>query len=261
MAVGPGPPESRTLAQLGELADLRHREPATVRDRTNAILASDGLTDREPGHRRVGARPRLPRIGSARRRRAPVPQRRPAGRGHRRQPRRVAGPGQHGHLAAQPGRRRRGRSRDHPGRRARSRVGPGPGRPAGRPRAAAHRPAGRVPGPLLRGPAPAAPGGRRRQHLPAADQPGHPVRLPGRHRRRPGRPGRGRAVGHRARAVGAGGHGCSQPRLHRGPAAVRCRPPWPPSTGPRRPTPLSGGHPGWWRAWPPTAARCCCRWG
>ncbi len=47
MAVGSTQPESRTLTQLAELADLRHREPATVRDRTNAILATKGLTDGE----------------------------------------------------------------------------------------------------------------------------------------------------------------------------------------------------------------------
>ena len=44
MAVGSTQPEDRTL---GELADLRHREPATVRDRTTVLLAAEGLTDAE----------------------------------------------------------------------------------------------------------------------------------------------------------------------------------------------------------------------
>ena len=111
---------------------------------------------------------------------------------------------------AQPGRRRRRRPGDHPGP-GRADVGPGRGGDAPRPGPALDRAPRRRSGRLPPVTARRSPDGRPGVDRPAADEPGHPPRLPGRARRRPRRPRRGANGSPRARPA-------------------RSWPPWPPTT-------------------------------
>ncbi|QIM21304.1 FtsX-like permease family protein [Phycicoccus sp. HDW14] len=197
---------SRDLA--GELREGRRRDRSRTRTPRGAPARPGGGPERPVGPGAVVARsPRRPGAG-----RRP----RPAGRGHRRLPRR--------HAAGRVGRRRRGRGR-HRGRGPR----PGPRDRAAlragalaRPSRTVRDPRGRAAGPLRGGRRGAARGRRARRHPPARNADlGRPERLrdhrpAGRHdaatrrlagrRPRPERAGLARAVGHRGRPRGADHH-------------------------------------------------------
>ena len=256
MATAARDADAPLVAELRELADQRHRDPAEVVGQVERLLAGVPPNDpaRPTGHWVVGLTNhelgRLPEAVAAYR--AAVARRRATAR----RPHRVAGPGQPRDLAPQPGRRGGRRARDRPGRRSRAPVGSRAGGSPRGARAPAHRRARRLPRGLRARPHPPAPRPRRRQRRSPAPQPRDAAARTRATSRPPSPTWRSRRAW--PRRTSSGSWSRWRPTTSASPSVGggTSPPPSRPSTGPRRPTRRRVTRPGSWRPSPRIAARC-----